>query len=72
MKFLSPQAVVDVGSLPTPVAGLAGAIVRLTTDNKPYWCTGSAWVDLTLAGSVITVSGTAPGSPAVNDLWLEI
>lgn len=42
---------------------------RLATDGKPYWCNSTAWVDL---GQSITVSTTAPGSPAVNYLWLEI
>lgn len=33
------------------------------------WCNGTAWVDL---GQSISVSSTAPASPALNDLWLEI
>lgn len=59
-----------VSSLPTPTSGLAGAILRLSTDNKPYWCNGAAWFDL--SAPVITVSSSAPGSPALNDLWVQI
>ena len=69
MKALSPQPVVDVAALPTATPALAGAVFRLTTDNRPYWCTGSAWLPL---GPQITVATTAPASPALNDLWLQI
>ena len=72
MRQLSPEQVAVVTSLPTPTTALAGSILRLSSDNKPYWCTGSAWVDMTLAGSAIAVSATAPSSPSVNDLWLDI
>lgn len=41
--------------------------MRLSTNNKAYWCTGTAWVALD-----ITVSASAPGSPQTNDLWLDI
>ena len=33
---------------------MAGVIARLSTDNKPYWCDGTAWVDMTLLGSADT------------------
>jgi hypothetical protein len=69
MKALSPQPVVVVAALPTATTALAGAVFRLSTDNKPYWCTGSAWLPL---GPQITVSASAPSTPAVNDLWLDI
>lgn len=69
MRSLAYDQVVAVAALPTASMALAGVVVRLTTDGKPYWCNGTAWVDL---GQSITVSTTAPGSPAVNDLWLEI
>lgn len=69
MKALSPQPVVVVAALPTATTALAGAIMRLSGDNKPYWCTGTAWIAL---GPQITVSSSAPGSPATNDLWLQI
>jgi hypothetical protein len=43
--------------------------VRLSTDNRPYWCDGTAWYCLQ---PQITVATTAPASPALNDLWLQI
>lgn len=71
MRNLAPDIAVVVTSLPTPSSALAGAIVRLQSDNKPYWCDGATWTDLSV-GRAITVSGTAPVSPSLNDLWLEI
>lgn len=69
MRSLGFDQVTAVDALPTASMALAGVVLRLTTDGHPYWCNGTAWVDL---GQSITVSTTAPGSPAVNDLWLEI
>lgn len=69
MKQLSGVQVPVVAALPMATSALAGVTIRLSSDNKPYWCTGTDWVDL---GQYITVSSTAPGSPALNDLWLEI
>jgi len=46
MRNLAPDIMVAVTSLPTPSSELAGAVVRLTTNNRPYWCNGSAWVDM--------------------------
>jgi hypothetical protein len=48
MKDLSYRVVPVVAALPAASSTLAGVIVRLSTDNKPYWCDGTAWVDLTL------------------------
>lgn len=67
MQALSPQPVVVVAALPTATTALAGAIMRLSTNNKAYWCTGAEWVALG-----ITVSASAPSNPQVNDLWLDI
>lgn len=59
MKDLSYRSVVDVAVLPTPTSALAGVTVRLTTDDKPYWCNGTAWIDLSLVGSgTVTISET--------------
>lgn len=69
MKQLSGVQVPVVAALPTPTSALAGVTMRLSSDNKPYWCTGAAWVDI---GQYITVATTAPASPALNDLWLDI
>ena len=71
MKQLNYQPIVAVATLPSPVAGLAGVTVRLTTDGKPYYCNGTSWVDLS-AGRNITVSSIAPLNPSVNDLWIQI
>jgi hypothetical protein len=48
MKDLSYPVVPVVAALPAASSTLAGVIVRLSTDNKPYWCDGTTWVDLTL------------------------
>ena len=62
MKDLGYRNAVAVSSLPTASAALAGVTVRLTTDNKPYWCNGSAWVDL-------TASGGSPGGGTTAIQW---
>lgn len=64
MQGLSHKIALAVPSLPTPSAALKGSIVRLTTDDKPYWCNGAAWVDL-------TASGGGGGSPAGNTKELQ-
>ena len=46
MKDLSYRVVPVVSALPAASAALAGAVVRLSTDNHPYWCDGTAWIDL--------------------------
>lgn len=46
MKDLSYRVVPVVSALPAASATLAGAVVRLSTDNHPYWCDGTAWIDL--------------------------
>lgn len=51
MRDLSYRIAPVVAALPTASAALAGVTVRLSTDNKPYWCDGTAWVDLSLLGS---------------------
>ena len=40
-----------MASLPTATSAMAGSLVLLTTDGKPYWCNGTAWVDLSSTGS---------------------
>ena len=51
MKDLSYRAAPVVSALPAASAALAGVTARLSTDNKPYWCDGTSWIDLTLSGS---------------------
>lgn len=67
MKQLAAAQAPVVAALPTATSALAGSIMRLSTNNKAYWCTGTAWVALD-----ITVSASAPGSPQTNDLWVDI
>ncbi|BCB28174.1 hypothetical protein SKTS_30600 [Sulfurimicrobium lacus] len=59
MKDLAYRAAPVVSVLPAASAALAGVIARLSTDNKPYWCDGTAWVDMTLLGSADTRLTTA-------------
>ena len=59
MKDLAYRAAPLVSVLPAASAALAGVIARLSTDNKPYWCDGTAWVDMTLLGSADTRLTTA-------------
>lgn len=57
-KTLSGVLALAVTALPTPSASLAGLTVLLTTDGDPYWCDGTAWINL-------AVNTASPGgSPA--------
>lgn len=56
-----------VSSLPTASTN-AGRIFE--QGGKLWWSDGTSWHDLT-AVSGITVSTTAPSSPALNQLWLD-
>lgn len=62
MQDLSYRSALAVAALPTASAELKGVTVRLTTDDKPYWCNGTTWVDLTAAGAA---------SPAGNDREIQ-
>jgi len=46
LKDLSYRVVPVVAALPAASASLAGAVVRLSSDNHPYWCDGTTWIDL--------------------------
>jgi len=67
MKLLNALTAPVVSALPSASATLAGAIYRLSTNNKAYWCDGSAWRALD-----ITVAASAPSNPQTNDLWVDI
>ena len=41
------RGIVTVSELPAPSALLAGRLMCLAATNIPYWCTGTAWVDIT-------------------------
>jgi len=46
VKDLAYRVLPVVSALPAASAALAGAVVRLSTDNHPYWCDGTTWIDL--------------------------
>lgn len=51
MQELGFRNATVVAALPTATTALAGVIVRLDSDDKPYWCDGTQWIDLTATGS---------------------
>ena len=59
MKDLAYRAVPVVTVLPAPSVSLAGVIARLASDNKPYWCDGTQWVDLSASGGGALSSASA-------------
>lgn len=50
MRDLAYRQAPVVSALPAASVAIAGVVVRLSTDNKPYWCDGTAWFDLTQPG----------------------
>ena len=50
MRDLAYRIAPVVSALPAASVAIAGVVVRLSTDNKPYWCDGTAWFDLTQPG----------------------
>lgn len=50
MRDLAYRIAPVVAALPAASVAIAGVVVRLSTDNKPYWCDGTAWFDLTQPG----------------------
>lgn len=50
MRDLAYRIAPVVSALPAASVAIAGVLVRLSTDNKPYWCDGTAWFDLTQPG----------------------
>lgn len=75
MKDLAYRAVPVVTVLPAPSASLAGVIARLATDNKPYWCDGTQWVDLSASGGGALSSATgalaADVSLTTSNQWYD-
>ena len=73
MRDLGFRHLPEVATLPAASSDLKGVIALLTTDNKPYFCDGSQWVDLTGGSKKSTIwipasamlarvtSGAAPG-----------
>jgi hypothetical protein len=68
VKDLSYRAAPVVSALPAASAALAGVTARLSTDNKPYWCDGTSWIDLTLSGSAdARLTTTRLGADVTNN-----
>lgn len=67
MKDLSYRVAPVVSVLPAASAALAGVIARLASDSKPYWCDGSTWVDLTLAGNDPRITTTLLAADVSNN-----
>ncbi len=55
MKDLSYRVVPVVAALPAASTAIAGVVVRLSSDNHPYWCDGTAWIDLVPEPRLTTV-----------------
>lgn len=67
MKDLSFRQAPVVVALPVASAALAGVIVRLSTDGKPYWCDGATWIDLTQVASIDARLTTARATADVTN-----
>lgn len=65
-KSLSGTLALAVTALPAPTAALAGLTVRLTTNNKPYWCNGAAWVDLDNEPVTVWCNFNGSGAPSIR------
>ena len=58
------------GKVPVPADLEIGELAVNTADKKLYTKhSNNAVIQI---GTTITISSTAPASPAVNDLWIEI
>lgn len=62
MKDLAYRVVPVVAALPVASTALAGVVVRLSTDNKPYWCDGTTWMDM---------AGTGGNDPRISTVRLN-
>lgn len=72
MKDLAYRVMPVVSVLPTASVTIAGIVVRLATDNKPYWCDGTAWVDLSLVGATDARLTTARLSADVTNSTVTV
>jgi len=72
MKDLAYRVVPLVAALPPASASLAGVLVRLDSDDRPYWCDGVTWLDLaTPAGNdprIVTARSAADVSNSTTTL----
>ena len=68
-KVITKKSTV-VGKVPVPADLDIGELAVNTADKKLYTKhNDNAVVQI---GTTITISSTAPASPAVNDLWIQI
>ena len=68
-KVITKKSTV-VGKVPVPADLDIGELAVNTADKKLYTKhSNNAVVQI---GTTITISSTAPASPAVNDLWIQI
>ena len=68
-KVITKKSTV-VGKVPVPTDLDIGELAVNTADKKLYAKhSDNAVVQI---GTTITISSTAPASPAVNDLWIQI
>lgn len=68
-KVITKKSTV-VGKVPVPADLEIGELAVNTADKKLYTKhSNNAVVQI---GTTITISSTAPASPAVNDLWIQI
>lgn len=63
-----PEVAISEGAS-TPNPGIPGVRVWSTTLSRVMYWNGSVWASLQ---PTITVSTTAPASPVIGQLWLDI
>ena len=68
-KVITKKSTV-VGKVPVPTDLDIGELAVNTADKKLY--TKHSDNAVVQIGTTITISSTAPASPAVNDLWIQI
>ena len=68
-KVITKKSTV-VGKVPVPADLDIGELAVNTADKKLY--TKHSDNAVVQIGTTITISSTAPASPAVNDLWIQI
>ena len=71
MKKLAYDLAPEIATLPTPVAGLAGAIAMLSATKEAYWCTGAQWLLLSSPGAAGIECGGAATVYSASDLAVE-
>lgn len=65
MEDKSIRVVAVVSALPSP--GVAGRVVRLSTDNNLYYDNGTSWLPL----NYLENRTSDPPSPVTGQMWLR-